>query len=152
MFPNLVGKSFGEARRSFDSAVLCGVMDTLTGQAQLNPADACILDDRHCLVFLSSTARIQPSVRVSRRLQPQDMSICMHNMSRPACTQSCAPACCNAMSFQEKPIFLSVLCANARCLTTAVHTLQGAVSTAVATSTPSHATPEVSSDSSLLQV
>ena len=65
MFPSLVGKSFGQARRSFDQAVLCGIMDTSTHQAQLNPADECILDDHHRLVFLSSTARIQPSKQVS---------------------------------------------------------------------------------------
>lgn len=65
MFPSLVGKTFGKARRSFDQAVLCGVMDAGTGQAHLNPADSCVLTDQHRLVFLSSTAKIQPSKQVT---------------------------------------------------------------------------------------
>ena len=30
MFPSLVGRPYAEARRSFDSAVLCGVLDEFT--------------------------------------------------------------------------------------------------------------------------
>ncbi len=65
MFPSLLGKSYAEARRSFDNAVLCGVLDTKTGQAQLNPSDDCLLDTHHRLVFLSSTANVKPSKQVT---------------------------------------------------------------------------------------
>lgn len=66
VFPSLVGRSYAEARRSFDSAVLCGVLDSNTGQAALNPSDDCMLDTHHRLVFLSSTAHIKPSKQVTR--------------------------------------------------------------------------------------
>ena len=65
MLPSLLGKSYAEARRSFDSAVLCGVLDTKTGQAHLNPPDDCLLDPHHRLVFLSSTANVKPSKQVT---------------------------------------------------------------------------------------
>ncbi|KAL3157123.1 hypothetical protein ABBQ38_001368 [Trebouxia sp. C0009 RCD-2024] len=68
IFPSLVGKTFGEARRSFDQAVLCGVMDVGTGQAHLSPADSCVLTEQHRLVFLSSTAKIQPSKQAMSKL------------------------------------------------------------------------------------
>ncbi len=66
MFPSLVGRPYAEARRSFDNAVLCGVLDTKAGQAQLNPSDDCMLDNHHRLVFLSSTAHVKPSRQVGR--------------------------------------------------------------------------------------
>ncbi len=65
MFPALLRKTYAEARRSFDNAVLCGVLDTKTGQAQLNPPDDCLLDTHHRLVFLSSTADVTPSKQVT---------------------------------------------------------------------------------------
>ncbi len=65
MFPALLRKSYAEARRSFDNAVLCGVMDTKTGQAKLNPSDDCLLDTHHRLVFLSSTPDVKPSKQVT---------------------------------------------------------------------------------------
>ena len=65
MFPSLLRKTYAEARRSFDNAVLCGVLDTKTGQAQLNPPDDCLLDTHHRLVFLSSTANVKPSKQVT---------------------------------------------------------------------------------------
>ncbi len=65
MFPSLLRKTYAEARRSFDSAVLCGVLDTNTGQAQLNPPDDCLLDTHHRLVFLSSTANVKPPKQVT---------------------------------------------------------------------------------------
>ncbi|KAL0038546.1 hypothetical protein WJX77_010122 [Trebouxia sp. C0004] len=60
MFPALLRKPYAEARRSFNSAVLCGVLDTKTGRAQLNPPDDCLLDTHHLLVFLSSTSDVKP--------------------------------------------------------------------------------------------
>ncbi|KAL0031396.1 hypothetical protein WJX79_008726 [Trebouxia sp. C0005] len=61
VFPSLLGKSYAEARISFDDAVLCGLLDTKTGQGQLNPSDDCLLETHHRLVFLSSTADVKPS-------------------------------------------------------------------------------------------
>ena len=61
----MVGKTYGQTRRSFDGAVLCGVLDSATGQAHLNPADSCVLTDQHRLVFLSGTAKIKPSKQVA---------------------------------------------------------------------------------------
>ncbi len=61
----LVAQVLRRARRSFDNAVLCGVMDTKTGQAKLNPSDDCLLDTHHRLVFLSSTPDVKPSKQVT---------------------------------------------------------------------------------------
>ena len=65
VFPSLLGKSYAEARISFDDAVLCGLLDTKTGQGQLNPSDDCLLETHHRLVFLSSTADVKPSKQVT---------------------------------------------------------------------------------------
>lgn len=65
MFPSFVGKTYGQARQSFNKAVLCGVLDSATGQAHLNPADSCVLTEQNRLVFLSSTAHIKPSKQVA---------------------------------------------------------------------------------------
>lgn len=65
MFSSFIGKTYGQARHSFNKAVLCGFLDSATGQAHLNPADSCVLTEQHRLVFLSSTANIKPSKQVA---------------------------------------------------------------------------------------
>ena len=63
----MLGKSYGEARRCFDNAVLCGVLNTDTDRAQLNPPDSCVVDSNHKLIFLSDTARIKPTQKARLR-------------------------------------------------------------------------------------
>ena len=65
MFPSLIGKTYGQARQSFSEAVLCGVLDSATAEAHLNPADSRVLTDQHRLVFLSGTAKVKPSKQVA---------------------------------------------------------------------------------------
>ena len=78
MFPSLVGKTFGQARRSFTGAVLCGTLDPVTKQAHLNPADSSVLTDQQRLVFLSRTAKIS---------KPSEQVPCLNN--NPSCR--CVP-------------------------------------------------------------
>ena len=65
VFPSMMGRTYGEARRCFDNAVLCGVLNAQSDVTELNPADSCVLGSSHKLVFLSETAHIKPSRQAS---------------------------------------------------------------------------------------
>lgn len=65
VFPSMVGKTYGEARRCFDQAVLCGVLNVHADKTQLNPPDSFVLQAEHKLVFLSDTAHVKPSRQAS---------------------------------------------------------------------------------------
>jgi hypothetical protein len=44
-WPQLVGKTFGEARRCFDTAIVCGIRQASTGRILLSPEDALVIED-----------------------------------------------------------------------------------------------------------
>lgn len=49
----LAGRTFGDARRAFDSAVVCGYVDAATRRTRLNPPDACRLSYADRLIGLA---------------------------------------------------------------------------------------------------
>ncbi|GAX80733.1 hypothetical protein CEUSTIGMA_g8168.t1 [Chlamydomonas eustigma] len=62
--PSLVGKTFGEARRMFDGATLCGMVDSRNGKHQLNPDDGVTLGPSDSVLLLAGDARaLKPSTK-----------------------------------------------------------------------------------------